>query len=434
MSNFVKTSNDSEQLLTELREAVAAEVEGQPDSRKMQARVVARFDEESKKRETTDLLLKQIDKVRDDYNDTQAQRVFERIRERLASSEDPLAGRTQTTWTDEPVQREWLVRGWLPRGRVALLTGEGAAGKSTLALQLAAAVASERGLVGAGLPVLPAADNMDEYRDRLRIWRRSKGTPETVLMLTWEDEPEEILRRLSWLPRAADKTEFRHALGERLMVVDLAGRGPLWGPEPGHHAAIVASETPVGRAVTDLMEQVRPSLVVIDPLAGAYGGNENERAAVRQFMAHWGEVAARTGAAVLMVAHPPKDRKMVYSGSTDWRNAARVLWQLTTALAPGLSCRIDGKEVKAEGTVLIREKSSYSRSGERLWLRFVVEGFRDDGQPGSKAEPRLHWEACSSKASAMAWHRHKRLPEPSRREDGGSGRPNQGVTGRVEGV
>ena len=41
-----------------------------------------------------------------------------------------------------PQPRQWLVNESLPAGRVALLTGEGGAGKSRLALQLAAGVAS----------------------------------------------------------------------------------------------------------------------------------------------------------------------------------------------------------------------------------------------------------------------------------------------------
>ena len=35
---------------------------------------------------------------------------------------------------------EWLVEDWLPSGRVSMLTGEGGAGKSRLALQLAAGI------------------------------------------------------------------------------------------------------------------------------------------------------------------------------------------------------------------------------------------------------------------------------------------------------
>ena len=50
---------------------------------------------------------------------------------------------TRTDWTAEPGPRQWLVDGWLPAGRVALLSGQGGAGKSRLALQLAAGPGGE---------------------------------------------------------------------------------------------------------------------------------------------------------------------------------------------------------------------------------------------------------------------------------------------------
>ena len=51
--------------------------------------------------------------------------------------------RVRSTWTGEPPPpRKWLCQGWLPSGRVTLLTGPGATGKSLLTLQLAVTVAT----------------------------------------------------------------------------------------------------------------------------------------------------------------------------------------------------------------------------------------------------------------------------------------------------
>ena len=53
-----------------------------------------------------------------------------------------------TTWAEHPEPpppRRWLVRDWLPAGRVALLTGPGGICKSRLVLQLAAGIASGGG-------------------------------------------------------------------------------------------------------------------------------------------------------------------------------------------------------------------------------------------------------------------------------------------------
>ena len=50
----------------------------------------------------------------------------------------------RSTWpVDEQIPpRDWLIRNWLPAGRVSLLVGRGGVGKSTLGLQIAAAIAS----------------------------------------------------------------------------------------------------------------------------------------------------------------------------------------------------------------------------------------------------------------------------------------------------
>ncbi len=52
---------------------------------------------------------------------------------------------TQTEWAAfAPDPLEWIIDGWLPAGRIGILSGQGGRGKSRLALQLAAAMASGR--------------------------------------------------------------------------------------------------------------------------------------------------------------------------------------------------------------------------------------------------------------------------------------------------
>lgn len=103
-------------------------------------------------------------------------------------------------------------------------------------------------------------------------------------------------------------------------MADLAGRGPLWDVEGGLTATGAAVESPI--------RDLRPRLAVIDPTAGAFAASENDRAAVRGWLSHLGALAAETGAAVLLIAHPPKDAQHAFSGSTDWRGGVRSLWTL----------------------------------------------------------------------------------------------------------
>ena len=53
----------------------------------------------------------------------------------------PTQLKTRSDWNGDPPPREWVYEGWLGY-RLTLFTGHGGKGKSRLALQLAAAVAS----------------------------------------------------------------------------------------------------------------------------------------------------------------------------------------------------------------------------------------------------------------------------------------------------
>ena len=120
-------------------------------------------------------------------------------------------------WNFAVPDREWLIPDWLPAGRIGLLTGEGEKGKSLLALQLAARMTAGGGLwLGRGVnEVMPAV---------------SDGI---VVIAHWEDEKEEVRRRISWIENA-DRTAGAErsmvaCMKDRLRYVDLARFGPVWG-------------------------------------------------------------------------------------------------------------------------------------------------------------------------------------------------------------
>ena len=236
-----------------------------------------------------------------------------------------------TDWTGTPPDREWLLPGWLAVGRVHLLTGSGGRGKSRLALQLAAALAAD----GAEwpLPWLTA----DERRTRSGAVDHPLTLPPTdrggapVVIASWEDEADEVHRRLRAQPVPVS------ALGDRLHYVDAAEWGPLWAPVGTAHVQTVAELTAAGRRLRRLCERVRARLLVVDPLAAAYGSDENVRGLVRQYMASWDAWGRAQRCAVLMIAHPPKATAGNgagdgwWSGSTDWPAAARSAWALAAA-------------------------------------------------------------------------------------------------------
>ncbi len=312
----------------------------------------------------------------------------------------------------DAVQRDWVIPGWLPAGRVTRLSSHGGSGKTYLALELATAIAAAadpddgstasgawRGYEGVGTPVLARSasapgyteipdlenQNRDGRQRRTEQFRLAlEATPAPVLFLTWEDEPEEFGRRMARIPSGRGEE-----VKGRLHGLYMERSGPLWGPREFGHIDTMATLTDTGRFVEDWIRRLRPRLVVIDPVAAAYAGSENDRAAVRRWLSHLNALARDTGTAILIVSHPPKTSGAKYSGSTDWDNGVRAAWTLDPANAPG--CSLEGDE-KAQGLSLTLTKSNYSRVGQRIWLRWT-------GQEGRRG-----LEQCSPVEAAEAWH------------------------------
>ena len=104
-------------------------------------------------------------------------------------------------------------------------------------------------------------------------------------------------------------------------------------------------------------------LLVIDSAAAAFGGNENSRSEVRAFVSALDAWACSARCAVLLISHPSKATEgeaAIYSGSTDWRNSVRALWELRAVPIPWDS--------KRSAVRLRNEKASYGLAGAALWL------------------------------------------------------------------
>jgi AAA domain len=173
-------------------------------------------------------------------------------------------------------ERRWLVRNRIPMGNVTLLNGDGAAGKTTITLQLAAAMRLNVGSwLGAGIE-----------------------EPGPALFFSAEEDPDEVHRRLGAIV-AHHGTSFRDLAGLHLHCI------------PGEDAVLgaagrngVVQPTPLYRRLETATCELRPALVAIEASADVFAGNENDRAQVRQFIALLRSLAIKSGAAVLLLAHP----------------------------------------------------------------------------------------------------------------------------------
>ena len=248
-----------------------------------------------------------------------------------------------TDWKGAAPAREWICEGWLSY-RLTLLTGDGGSGKSRLTLQLAAAVAS-----GTPNPWIPlAANGVKPPMPPVMI-----GGPAPVLVASWEDERDEVHRRLGemarQLPWAASD-----CIKDRLNFVDLAGDGPLW-----EATRVGGALTDIGVQLRAIAERIKARLLIIDPRAAAYAGDENSRAHVRAFISNWDRWSRERRCAVLLVDHLPKTAGATYAGSTDWRNAARSVWTRED---------ITDKTSMLTAMVLRCDKSNYGQTPEQVYL------------------------------------------------------------------
>jgi len=297
----------------------------------------------------------------------------------------------------DPVQ--WLIRNWMPLGMAGMIVGVGGAGKSRLALQLAYATANSHA------QWLDAADGNSAVMERLE-------TPEggaKVVMATWEETWKTIERRRYSMIHYSG-LDFMRRGASKVHVLGMKKHGPLWGPSAGKHVQTRGQLTPAGRALEGYLRKERPALVILDPLASAFGGDENVRALVRPFMEWADALADELNCAICLVAHPSKtglgkSPDQMYSGSSDWHSASRWMWTMYRT-ETGWYATADGRTVlgkpkgdaQAESLVGIRlhlTKANEARQGSSTWLRPM--------QAAHAQHPGLAWEQCSAEDASESW-------------------------------
>ena len=141
--------------------------------------------------------------------------------------------------------------------------------------------------------------------------------------------PPEIKRRIQEL---AKRMKWIKGSTKHLHIVDMRGIGSVWGPGIGQHIQNTGDLLAAGEDLRAICEDTDAKLLVLDPLSGAFGGNENDRSAVYDFVSSfrgWGDEAQ---CATLAIGHLPKGaegRNAGFSGSTAWEASVRSMWMLT---------------------------------------------------------------------------------------------------------
>jgi hypothetical protein len=225
----------------------------------------------------------------------------------------------------EPEEVSWLWRPYIPIGKVSIVEGDPGLGKTFLSLALSAAVSNGWPLIGEdGSPT-----------QKIDIGK--------VLYLSCEDGLADTLR-----PRL-DK------MGANVKnIIVLEGK-----VNPGKDEVIPVSLQD-DDVLRNAMTEIKPALIIIDPIQGFLGPNTNMNRAeeVRPLLAMLGKLAEEFRCAVVLIRHLTKSGKDKASyrgmGSIDFTAAAR-------------SVLLVGKDPDDETKrVIVQTKSSLAEIGKSI--------------------------------------------------------------------
>jgi RecA-family ATPase len=241
-------------------------------------------------------------------------------------------------WHNQPVPaREWCVLNRIPMRNVTLFSGEGAIGKSIVSLQLAVAHALGQD------------------------WLNSMPEPGPAMVVCCEDDEHELQRRLSDILRhhGASFADLKD-----MHIVSMAGRDALMAV-PDRSGLI--RPTKLLEQLVTAGRDIRPKLIVLDNSADVFGGNENDRAQVRQFIGILRGLAIAANTGVVLTSHPSltgQNSGSGLSGSTAWHASVRSRLYMRRAATE--------KDEEPDPNLRVIEvmKSNYGPVGEIINMRW----------------------------------------------------------------
>lgn len=301
----------------------------------------------------------------DDIEDRYNQRVLKIV----AGGKPPAPPRALHIATDpwaeaDLPQRPWIAKGYLLRGSVTVLAGQGAAGKSMLALGYSVSLVfgTEWGrflpVRACRVLVLNAEDDDDEQRLRLSA----------------------VLRQHGRTPADLDGNLARVSLPDTSCLVD-------YDPSTGQ-----ATPTALLGELDEFIAAFRPDVVCLDPLVELHSANENDNQALRAVVSCLRRVARAHNCAILLVHHARKgsaasagDPDMI-RGAGAIVGAARVALTVVTMTADearDLGIADDRRSFffRVDGA-----KSNYAPLRDAEWYE-KIEYVLDNGETVSAAMP-----------------------------------------------
>jgi hypothetical protein len=277
------------------------------------------------------------------------------------------------TWTagqllDVPViPPRWVWDSWIPRAKVGMLTAVSDHGKTALALQLGAAIATGRDLFG---------------------FTTSEGG-QGVLIVSFEDDAEEDLgpRLRLVIEGMSDLSECERAA----LRQNLRFSNPAWtGPDVFFKGLRSELE---GELETMRQEGITPALIIVETLQAVMTGDENSPDATRSLWNCARAIAKLQDVTVAISHHHKKEtqsggnRADLYErmspdrvrGSSANEGAARFILQLA-AIRPdeAAAAGLNDQKALTKGYALLRASKLKAHKPPVLFLERV-----DQGEPGA---------------------------------------------------
>jgi RecA-family ATPase len=235
-------------------------------------------------------------------------------------------------------EREELVSGLIPAKIIGGLYGDGAVGKSLLAMQLGICVVAGR------------------------LWLNRIVRKGPVLYVCCEDDEAEVHRRLENICREmnVDMATLRDfhilPLADEISVLAMADS-----------RSSVLTPTPLYNKLVGLTKTIKPQLLLLDTLNDIFAGSQNDPMQAKQFVKLLRPLVIPHGGTGLVLAHPSVDGMRSGSGSSGtvgWNNSFRWRGYLDKILDES------GREPDATRRVLRTKKLNYGPQGGEIELRY----------------------------------------------------------------
>jgi RecA-family ATPase len=245
-----------------------------------------------------------------------------------------------SSWDDgPPPERPWGVRDRIPLRQPTLFSGEGAIGKSLVELHLCVAHVLGRDWLGSLPEIGPA------------------------IYFGAEDEQDELRRRLTPIADHYHAT-FAEMISGGLHLISLAGQDALLAV-PDRHGKMLP--TPLFNQLFEQACDIKPVHIGIDTSADVFGGNENDRTQVRQFVGLLRKLTIAANTSLALLAHPSLtgiNTGTGLSGSTGWHNSVRARMYLTSPTTE------EGEQPDSDLRELRFKKNNYGPVSDSIVLRY----------------------------------------------------------------